>query len=431
MIKVLLVDDNRFALEYFSHLIPWETYGFTLSGTALDGEFALAQFKKDRPQIVITDIQMPNINGIELARQITQIAPDTVIIFLSSYEEFQYAKAALQLGVYDYILKHEMTEEKLTQKLLDAAALIKGNEQRQRYINEGNLLYLLNDSENADPDKSRQIFRQYTGRYDLCILMQDHIFPVFQELAATPDTEVPENSVRSYLYQYQNVNAAVRICEFTWVILSENSGSLYETAATLSSRFYVKFRTTASIVLVAENRILRNCFTDYYTIRQQLTRKYFYLPASVLNGDCFFPGHTAKTPVQTKELRKLSENQDFEEISQRLQADLRTAMLLKDDQMFSELTRTALEILLPQHMNLLTADAQSLFELSDTDRKTYWYDAVSIVHWLTRQFETLTQIQQQTAAGTYSRTVNEILLYIHQNYSDSELTVERIAEHFD
>ena len=79
----------------------------------------------DQKRTTNTEYEMPVIDGIELAKRILKASPSTVVIFLSSYEEFRYAKSALSIGVYDYLLKHEMTKEVLTEKLSQAANFIK------------------------------------------------------------------------------------------------------------------------------------------------------------------------------------------------------------------------------------------------------------------------------------------------------------------
>ena len=90
MIRVLLADDNTVSLEYFSTLIDWEHYGFQVVSTAVDGEEALYEFHRLRPEVVITDIKMPTMTGIELAERIHETSPQTVVLFLSSYSEFTY-----------------------------------------------------------------------------------------------------------------------------------------------------------------------------------------------------------------------------------------------------------------------------------------------------------------------------------------------------
>ena len=117
LFKILLVDDNWYALNHFSNLVNWEELGFTLVGTAADGIEGMELYEKYHPDLIITDIQMPGIDGRELAQKVKSEAPDTEIIFLSSYDEFDYARAAIDLNVYEYILKPELTKEALIQKL--------------------------------------------------------------------------------------------------------------------------------------------------------------------------------------------------------------------------------------------------------------------------------------------------------------------------
>lgn len=430
MIKVLLVDDNRFALEYFSHLISWEKYGFEVVGTALDGEFAFTQFLTYSPQVVITDIQMPNIDGIELTRKILQTAPETVIIFLSSYEEFKYAQSALQLGVYDYIIKHEVTEESLALKLADIRKIILNSSLERRYINEGNLLYLINEANHFSSDKVQQIFHYFSEQYDLCMLIQDHVFPEFERFSSSPDQEILENDIKNYLYQYSEVIAAVRLEKYTYALLLKSDHAFYETANTLISCFRTTFHSTASMILIAEKSTIRNCFRDYSQVRENIDRKYFYLPSSILYRDVFQTTSSANVNTQAEELLRLSKSQDFGAVYQLLQESFQPIILLRDICAFRALTHTALEILCAFRRQTLHPHTQSSFGLSSIDAKTYWYDASSIFHWLLKQFDLLLQIRQESASNTYSKAVNDVLLFIHQNYSNSELSVESIAEHF-
>ena len=105
MHKIMIVDDDRIIRKGLIQTIPWEEHDFQLVGEAGDGEHALEIIKKEHPQIVVSDIRMPFMNGLELARQTKQAFPDIKFIFLTGYEDFSYAKQAIDLQAVDYLLK--------------------------------------------------------------------------------------------------------------------------------------------------------------------------------------------------------------------------------------------------------------------------------------------------------------------------------------
>ena len=86
-------------------MIPWQDYGFQMVGSASNGLDALQMVEQHEPDLLITDIQMPFISGIELARQVREIRPATNIAFLSGYDDFEYAKQAIQYNIISYMLK--------------------------------------------------------------------------------------------------------------------------------------------------------------------------------------------------------------------------------------------------------------------------------------------------------------------------------------
>ena len=101
MIKVFLVEDEAVIRRGIKNKIPWEAEGFEFAGEASDGELAYPLIRKTKPDIVITDIKMPFMDGLELASIIRKELPDTKIIILSGYNEFEYAKKAISIGVTD------------------------------------------------------------------------------------------------------------------------------------------------------------------------------------------------------------------------------------------------------------------------------------------------------------------------------------------
>lgn len=105
MVKVFLVEDEIVMREGIKKNIPWEREGFEFVGDASDGELAYPLIQKSRPDILITDIKMPFMDGIELSRLVKKDMPDIKIIFLTGYDEFAYAKEAISIGVAEYLLK--------------------------------------------------------------------------------------------------------------------------------------------------------------------------------------------------------------------------------------------------------------------------------------------------------------------------------------
>jgi two-component system response regulator YesN len=105
MYRLLLVDDEYLELEYLEQYVPWQDMGFELVATAQNGLEALEQIEAYNPDVLITDVRMPFMDGVELARRIRQTRKDIVIVFLSGYGQFDYLKAAIQVNASDYLLK--------------------------------------------------------------------------------------------------------------------------------------------------------------------------------------------------------------------------------------------------------------------------------------------------------------------------------------
>lgn len=121
MHKVIVVEDDRIIRRGICSAIPWEEHGFAVAGEAGDGEVALDLIKKEQPQVVISDINMPFMNGLEMTKIIKEISPGTRVIFLTGYEDFKYAHEAVKLRAFDYLLKPVDTDV-LLKKAKEAAA---------------------------------------------------------------------------------------------------------------------------------------------------------------------------------------------------------------------------------------------------------------------------------------------------------------------
>ena len=105
MLKVLIADDEVKVIQLIEHLVDWSAFHMEIIGRVNDGEKALEMIRREEPDVVVTDIRMPVINGIELVQKTQEAGLDPFFIMISGYSEFEYAQRAIQLGVEDYLLK--------------------------------------------------------------------------------------------------------------------------------------------------------------------------------------------------------------------------------------------------------------------------------------------------------------------------------------
>ena len=154
MIKVFLVEDEAIIRRGIKKNVEWEKNGFEFVGEAGDGEYAYPQILKTEPDILITDIKMPFMDGLELSHLVKKILPNTKIIILSGYNEFEYAKEAITIGISEYLLK-PVTAASLTAVLRKVKEEIREEKEKSRLLERYFVSY---EKYNAFLDKT-----DYTG----------------------------------------------------------------------------------------------------------------------------------------------------------------------------------------------------------------------------------------------------------------------------
>lgn len=129
MYDVVLVDDEQIIVNGLSKVFPWAQYGCRVAGTAVDGRDGLAQIRLLRPQLLFTDIRMPNMDGLSMVAALKSEFPTMQITVLTAFRDFEYARQAIRLGVCRYLLKPSRMDElheavaAMTRKLDEAQAL--------------------------------------------------------------------------------------------------------------------------------------------------------------------------------------------------------------------------------------------------------------------------------------------------------------------
>ena len=139
LLEVLLVDDDLLILDDLATIIDWEANGFKVVASVYNGNQALDYIKKHHVDIVITDIEMPQLNGLAFIKKLNSLYSSIETILLTSFSKFDYAREAISLGVHNYLLKHELTDEILLKNLNEVKQKI--NQTSHMLISEDNLLF--------------------------------------------------------------------------------------------------------------------------------------------------------------------------------------------------------------------------------------------------------------------------------------------------
>lgn len=161
MIKVLFVDDEILAMEYLQSLVSWEEHGYQVVGHALNGRKALEIFEKENPQIVISDIKMVGMDGLELTKQLKTRNPDVAVILLSAYKDFEYAQKGIEYGVSNYLLKHELCEEKILEELGKVADKLRNGEKRKKIYHRYFVRQLIYNREDFAADYENELGNRF------------------------------------------------------------------------------------------------------------------------------------------------------------------------------------------------------------------------------------------------------------------------------
>lgn len=221
MYKVLLIDDEPWILKDMELLVDWASLGFKIVAKISDPEQAIYLIKEQRPDLVICDIKMPGLNGIELIKMVKKRFNDLFVVFLSAYSEFSYAKQAIALGAFDYILK-PIEKSELTDLLLRIRSKLKKDEEQKnkllRYRSSELFLELIEGRPDSGMIKSK--LRQIG--YEL---------PYENYLIAVVDF-IDDNNLKSWQSDMQDCFPSCRLVFFQlgeqkWVVLFNYNNSSF------------------------------------------------------------------------------------------------------------------------------------------------------------------------------------------------------------
>lgn len=423
LLRAMLVDDDMLSVEYMRNLIDWNVHGFQVVGTAYNGKQALKQFRQTSPHLIISDISMPLMDGIQLAKEVRAESPATHMVLLTAYDEFDYVRNAMKIGVDDYIIKSELTADVLSACLDKCRELIWRENHVSALLFQQAIVSYCSEGEDF-------VLQQYTDPIITQFFREQHCFLLFtQDIPVTanshPFQPLPANQLLSGLHQIlgdvfppQNAvlpggcgllayseSAVKRICSRYGSIQDLSSiarSQLQELTGRSISVFYTRrpipFSRIAELVQHQNEALHIRCFCSgaggCYPMEDATSQPSYY-----------------QKPISEQELTQLVQCETRQQLSQKLQA------LLNPEFLASCRFRAV-----QQQVNRILDFLQENYRSSLP--RTELYDYPSVCAFIT---SSILQIHEQSRQK-YRVEVRKAMAFMQSHYANPELCISMIAQ---
>ncbi|MGB8451534.1 MAG: response regulator [Anaerocolumna sp.] len=309
MYKVLIVDDEPIVKIALRSIISWENYGYTISATASDGIEALKLIHEIQPDLIITDLKMPNMDGLTLIRELKNISYPGEILVLSNYEDFDYVRSALVMGAVDYLLKISIQDTSLIQyldKISGKLALSKTQntiaEQYERILKDQqrkkrqqilkDYFESLNDLAKLSPEDTQLTEDMLISTYDLILIH-------FKENSVNSKGGLSQESIQNTLfeafdaisgYELLFINKANVIVFFPSSARTGKTINILAYLQKLSSLFQLYF-SVLPVIVFKEKITGMEKLREWYHTSEKITELVFYEELRVIKAEDYLPLH--------------------------------------------------------------------------------------------------------------------------------------------
>lgn len=432
--RVLIIDDEPNVREGLKVIVPWEEHGFTVCDTAEDGIDGLQKIILLEPELVLIDIRMPGMMGIEVIEEAKKKGYKGKFIITTGYSEFEYAKRAINLGVSSYVLKPIDEEELIVEVDKLAKEINEENEIRgkvnlgENYLHSQFLIKALT-SESEDLKKTLKeayvpLEEQYQ-KYYLAILEV--------EIPLSKRSEVLEQ-ITEYISTYEYISYVILNDEVVCIIQSENFIDMKEALIKLHKKLLERYEIPNIIAFSKEIKGFENMSSIYKNLKK-VAEKRFLLPEKLIweEEDSERSVYSEGKEIDVESIS--SQIYSFIQVGdkKRLKEEIKNIkVLLRKNEMNIDRTKGILVNILMKCMGLIqTQYAQYNIEIPNGEFiiETI-YKCTNIDEVLKYIDEELTRVCNQIALEAPENTMDKILYYIKNNYN-KELRLEFLAELFN
>ena len=457
MLKVFLAEDEFIIREGIKNNIDWQAHGYEFCGEASDGELAFPLIQKTRPDILITDIKMPFVDGLALSRLVKKELPETEIIILSGYEEFDYAKEAIQIGVARYLLK-PINGETLLQEIDSVAEIILGK-QKEKEIREK---YQKEMEENSLRDQMDLFQHLVTGDCSM-----EELLSVADKLdlkIMAPWYSIVLLKIQSMKHDYEEYSGSIVVVDERIAKLAEPEHVLVFDRALEGRAFLFKADSEEELLAYQKEYLgdVKEVLSGYANLRYfggigTPVNRLREIPASFEDASHAFAHRylVAESCILDSSLlmqEGAAEHEDFrisavnpEQIDRaKMQEFLRTGdldeVIYFVDEFFGKLDGGAMKSRI--FRQYITMDAyfsivdflkglglqKDEIEAPDQD-SSILQDEKSAMDYIVRIMEKALVLREKKASSRYEDVVSEVIHYIEDNYAQEELSLNLLASH--
>lgn len=421
----MIVDDEKMVVNDLVNLTDWKANGFNIVAQAYNGKTALEKFSRLKPDVVITDVVMPVMKGIELLRKIKEIAPATIVILISSYSEFAYAKEALDLGAFGYLLKDEISAK----SLLALLAKVKTNLQSAAETN--------NPFASVTADSSASAAPQKPFVYMVCEI--DQPFPLVEIVCQEKVNPSVFRSaeiqfVRDMNYEQINVHHVFVVSGSRLILelsLNRKCGQhlqlrecLLLFAKYLQREFADRFSRTVSFFLVNELLDRQGAREFYQRYEPNIRNRLFWGSGLIIDlTDDRLARIGALQVLDSAELATLIKRKNRDKLFSQIDHHFQEIISRRDFNGFFGTLESLTNLI-----NFFSLEAgQSPLKISARHESSR---AVANIgqcqQWIKNEIEKL--LDDLDAAEKYSRNVQKAINYIRENFADKDLGLNDIAD---
>ena len=439
MVKVLIVDDERLAVKYYTQLINWQFYGFEIIGTAYDGHEALHILEEKETDLTITDIKMPVMDGIEFAKKARERNPDLHILFVTSYTDFDYTYNALKLGADDYIMKDTVEEKMFAEKLLEIERKIDAKKDENSYKIEKVLEEVFTGVEKSRlgwlGERGQKITEE---QYYYLYIRQDRPIPAAASFFEAGSEEREESRMlvevgKNFADEHFRPVSVFRYADGIVSILKAPAAGDAKMLAGYSQKLQSGLDLTAHGTF------------SVYTVSRPTTLS----AAGRIFAGCraaalvqIFLGRRLLMEVDSDRLRSGSVKEPFDAgfVESCIKTNDRATLLsyLTDffEQTRKEQDAKAFDYALYHCLNCLKKFGQGLHDIKtgkmfsaelNRHEEDMMYTVPDAVQWVTEKFELLFSIREEVPSEKYSKDTFEIIKYIMGNYGRTDLDVDSLS----